>query len=93
MAARNRTDARPRIATDQPDGLCRVKLSEHETAGTMAVVLRSLASQLERYPRDRRVTGLHIRRETRELIVTLGGDADGKKAADSPTAHISADGQ
>lgn len=84
---------KPRVATDLPEGVCRVKLGQHETAGTMAVALRSLASQLERYPRDRRVTGLHIRRETRELIVTLGGDADGKKAADSPTAHISADGQ
>jgi len=69
--ARNRTDARLRIATDQPDNIARVKLSEHETASTMAVALRSLASQLERYPRDRRVTGFRIAKETRELIVTL----------------------
>lgn len=76
--ARNRTDARPRIATDQPDGLCKVKLGEHETAGTMAVALRSLASQLERYDRYRPVTGLRIVRETREIVVTLGGEADGQ---------------
>ena len=74
--ARRQSDSRPRIAADQPDGLCRVKLGEHETAGTMAVVLRSLASQLERYPRDRRVTGFRILRETREIVVTLGGEAD-----------------
>jgi|GEM_PF-4721461 hypothetical protein len=76
--ARNRTDARPRIATDQPDGLCRVKLSEHETASTMAVALRSLASQLERYPRDRRVTGFRIMRDTREVVITL--ESGGEKA-------------
>lgn len=76
--ARNRTGARPRIAADQPDNIARVKLGEHETAGTMAVVLRSLASQLERYPRDRRVTGLHIRRETREVVITL--ESGGEKA-------------
>lgn len=76
--ARNRTDARPRIAVDLPDGLCRVKLGEHETAGTMAVVLRSLASQLERYPRDRRVTGFRIVRETREVVITL--ESGGEKA-------------
>lgn len=76
MMARNRMDARPRIAADLPDGLCRVKLGEHETAGTMAVALRSLASQLERYPRDRRVTGFRIMRDTREVVITLesGGD-------------------
>lgn len=78
MAARNRTDARPRLATEQPDNIARVKLSEHETASTMAVALRSLASQLERYDRYRPVTGLRIVRETREIVVTLGGEADGQ---------------
>nr|PZM99539.1 MAG: hypothetical protein DIU74_12415 [Pseudomonadota bacterium] len=76
--ARRPSDARPRLAADQPDNIARVKLSEHETAGTMAVALRSLASQLERYPRDRRVTGFRIMRDTREVVITL--ESGGEKA-------------
>jgi len=61
-----------------------VKLGEHETASTMAVALRSLASQLERYPRDRRGTGFRIAKEKREIIVTLETSEKARESLSQP---------
>lgn len=69
--ARRQSDSRPRIAADQPDGICFVKLERNETAGTLAVAFRSLASQLERYERDRPWKGMRFDRATSRLIIEL----------------------
>lgn len=64
--SRTLTNARP-----YPEGICYVKVNEHETAGTMAVLMRSLASQLDKYERDRPVKGMRFDREKRYFLIEL----------------------
>lgn len=63
---RELTSARP-----YPEGVCYVKVNEHETASTMAVLMRSLASQLDKYERDRPVKGMRFDREKRYFLIEL----------------------
>jgi len=68
---RELTSARP-----YPEGVCYVKVNEHETASTMAVLMRSLASQLDKYERDRPVKGMRFDREKRYFLIELHPDKE-----------------
>lgn len=69
--SRELTSARP-----YPQGICYVKINEHETASTMAVLMRSIAAQLEKHERDRPVKGIRFDREKRYFLIELQPDKE-----------------